>query len=56
MLYDAAFISSPNIARTQDSRLIFLNFDAELWNSIAFVPTHLDLANISAYWVEMLEL
>ena len=38
---------NPNIARTQDSRLIFLNFDAELWNSIAFVPTHLQIWRIS---------
>jgi len=25
-------VSSPNIARTQDGRLIFSKFDAKLWN------------------------
>lgn len=40
-------MASPNIARTQDSRLIFLNFDVELWNSISFVPTRLRTRQIS---------
>ncbi|TVM02663.1 MAG: hypothetical protein CV087_09155, partial [Candidatus Brocadia sp. WS118] len=45
--YRNGCVVNPNIARTQDSRLIFLNFDVELWNSISFVPTRLRTRQIS---------